>query len=232
MRRIIDLTLPIDGNLPNASVEPHKSIDRDGWRATMLRLYSHCGTHMDATCHFLPHGQSIDELNLEACCGIATVVDLSPAEPSQSISVEEFHRALGRDLAPGERLLIRTDWYRRYRAAEYRDRLPRISTELANWFAHHQVRLVGVEPPSVADVNDLSEVTEIHHILFKAGIVIIEGLAHLDQIGTDRCQFIALPLRIVGGDGCPVRAIAIVGDGEPDPVSAMGFQTITNTETH
>ena len=73
--------------------------------------------------------------------------------------------------------------------------------------------LIGVEPPSVADVNDLAELTEVHQTLFRGGVVIVEGLANLDQITQPEVEFIALPLKISGGDGCPVRAIAIEGAG-------------------
>ncbi|HRX80869.1 MAG TPA: cyclase family protein, partial [Pirellulaceae bacterium] len=71
------------------------------------------------------------------------------------------------------------------------------------------VALIGVEPPSVADVNNIEEVTEIHRILLGGGIVIVEGLVNLDQLPS-KVEFIALPLKIRGGDGCPVRAIAVV----------------------
>jgi kynurenine formamidase len=68
---------------------------------------------------------------------------------------------------------------------------------------------VGVEPPSVADVNDLREVTDVHQTLFRGNVVILEGLTNLDQLRKPVVKLIALPLRIAGGDGSPVRAIAI-----------------------
>lgn len=72
-----------------------------------------------------------------------------------------------------------------------------------------QVALIGVEAPSVADVNNLPEVTEVHQKLFRDGVVIVEGLINLDQLKPPVVEFIALPLRITDGDGSPVRAIAI-----------------------
>ena len=72
-----------------------------------------------------------------------------------------------------------------------------------------QVAVLGVEPPSVADVNNPAELTEVHQVLFRGGVLIVEGLANLDQLTQSEVEFIALPLRILGGDGCPVRAIAI-----------------------
>ena len=195
----------------------------------MLHLYSHCGTHMDAPCHFLPLGQTLDQLNLQACCGEAKIVNLSPVQPSELITLERFQSSAtslldhNGALIPGQRLLLRTDWHKRFPSREYRDALPRISIELARWLVDQRVRLVGVEPPSVADVNNPVELTDVHQTMFRGGIVIVEGLANLDQIESETCQFIALPLPIHQGDGCPVRAIAIMSGEEPDPESAFGF---------
>lgn len=222
-RRIVDLSLTVDERLPAATVEPLKSIEREGWNATTLRLYSHCGTHMDAPCHFLPGGQTLEQLNLQACCGTARIVNLAPVEPRELITKSRFLAAVGSEIRLGERLLFRTDWHHRYPAPEYRDQLPRISVELAQYLVERQVRLIGVEPPSVADVNQIEEVTEVHQILFRGGIVIVEGLVNLDQIDATSCEFIALPLKVAGGDGCPVRAIAILTGTEPTPTDAFGF---------
>jgi kynurenine formamidase len=112
-------------------------------------------------------------------------------------------------IEPGARLLFRTDWHKRFGTAEYRNELPRISLELAQWLVKQQVALIGVEPPSVADVNNKQELTEVHQTLFRGNVLIVEGLAHLDQIAAREVEFIALPMKITGGDGSPVRAIAI-----------------------
>ena len=72
-----------------------------------------------------------------------------------------------------------------------------------------QIALIGVEPPSVADVNNADELKAVHRVLLGAGVVIVEGLANLDAIRADRFELIVLPLHIAGGDGSPVRAVAI-----------------------
>jgi kynurenine formamidase len=68
---------------------------------------------------------------------------------------------------------------------------------------------LGVEPPSVADVENKEELTAVHQALLRAEIVIVEGLANLDALQQEEVTFIALPLKLQGGDGSPVRAIAI-----------------------
>jgi len=200
-RRIVDLSLPIDERLPGAKVESFKQLERDGWNATNITLYSHCGTHMDAPRHFVAGGDTLERMDLAACCGPARVLDLTPIQPRELIGRSHLRR-WDAVIQPGDRLLLRTDWHRRFGTGAYRNELPRIAPDLAAWLVERRVALLGVEPPSVADVNSLAELTAIHQIL-------LGGLAYLDQLRSDVVEFLALPLRIVGGDGCPVRAIAI-----------------------
>jgi D-apiose dehydrogenase len=220
-RRWVDLSLPVDSALPNASVTALRTLDRDGWNATTLTLYSHCGTHMDAPRHFLAKGATIDQQALEVCCGPARVLDLTPVEPRQLLTVDDL-RPWSDLIRPGERLLFRTDWHKRFGSDEYRNLLPRISPELARWLVDRQVALVGVEPPSVADVNDMAELTEVHGILLGGNVCIVEGLSNLDQLQADVVEFIAFPLRISGGDGCPVRAVAREDLDNPVPPFHQG----------
>ena len=71
------------------------------------------------------------------------------------------------------------------------------------------VNMLGVEPPSVADVNNRAEVTEIHTILMQNDVVIVEGLTNLDKISGNKVTLIAMPLKIEKGDGAQARVIVI-----------------------
>ena len=115
MKRIVDLTLPLEPGMRGVALEPAMTLETDGWNATQLNLYSHCGTHMDAPRHFLPDGSTIDSLPLSACIGPAWVVDLTPVEPRERITLNRL--AAWRDrVRRGDRLLLRTDWSRRHGA--------------------------------------------------------------------------------------------------------------------
>ncbi len=208
MTRIIDLTVPLENDLRDVSIEPARTLEDDGWNATTLGLYSHCGTHMDAPLHFGVSDQTIERIPLDRCMGPAWVVDLSEIEPRALIGVDDLAQTKDKVRA-GDGLLLRTGWSRRIDTPSYRDALPRISVELAQWCVERGVRLLGVEPPSVADVNNLEELTAVHKILLGAEIIIVEGLANLDQIRSEQVTFMAFPLSIKGGDGSPVRAMAI-----------------------
>ena len=119
---------------------------------------------------------------------------------------------MAEQLELGDGLLICTGWSEYYGQERYRDELPRISEELAHWCVEKRVRILGVEPPSVADINNSQELTAIHRILFEGGVIVVEGLANLAALTKPKVTFIALPLKITGGDGSPARAIAIEDD--------------------
>lgn len=214
MSRIIDLTLPLEHGLRGVSIEPARTLAEHGWNASTLHLYSHAGTHMDAPTHFAVSDQTIDQIPLDKCMGPAWVVDpagkAGPASPygRALIRVADLGRTADK-IREGDGLLLRTGWSRQYREPAYRDELPRVSLELARWCVEKGVRILGVEPPSVADVHNIEELTGVHKALLAGGVIIVEGLANLDQIHAEKVTFLALPLKVARGDGAPVRAFAI-----------------------
>jgi len=211
MSRFIDLTLPLVPGHRGVAMEVSCTVAQEGWNAAIWHLYTHAGTHMDAPLHFAAGPAAIDQQALEHCMGPAWVVRLPQAAPKASLAIVDLGDVAAK-LRAGDSLLLQTGWSR-YAAdpVRYRDELPRISEELAQWCVAKGVKLLGVEPPSIADVNDLAEVTRIHTILMGGGVTVVEGLANLDQLRQERVFFVAVPLKLAGGDGCPVRAFAIEG---------------------
>ena len=208
MSRIIDLTLALSDGDRGVSITPARRLATDGWNATTLSLYSHCGTHMDAPLHFGVTDETIDKLAVDKLMGPAWVVDIADAKPHQLIEPQHLGDIADK-LETDDSLIIRTGWSKYYGQPAYRDELPRISEGLARWCVDRGVRMLGVEPPSVADVNNAEELTAIHRILLSGGVIIVEGLANLDEITSDKVTLVALPLKISGGDGSPARVIAI-----------------------
>ncbi len=212
MPRIIDLTLTVSPKLRGVEFEQFHTVAKDGWNSRKLHLYSHSGTHMDAPLHFGVSDETIDRMPLDDCVGPAWVADLTRLTPRSLISVADLG-PLAEKIAAGDRLLLKTGWSQHIGDPQYyRDNFPRISAELARWLVERKLKLLGVEPPSIADVNDLKEVTLIHRILLGGRIVIVEGLANLTELRAERVWFCAAPLKIEGGDGTPCRAFAIEGD--------------------
>ena len=216
MVRIIDLTLTLRPGMRGVEFETHHTVQQHGWNSRILHLYSHSGTHIDAPWHFAAGDGTVDRIPLEHCLKPAWVADISGIEPKAQITVARLGPVASK-VRPGEGLLLRTGWSSHVdRPHHYRDNLPRVSKELAEWCVERGIALLGVEPPSVADVNNLAELTEIHHILLGSGIVIVEGLTNLENLREERVLFCAVPLKIEGGDGSPCRAFALEGISLPD----------------
>ena len=211
MSRIVDLTLTLRPGMRGVDFEAETTIADEGWNTTLLHLYSHAGTHLDAPYHFLEGGDTVEALVLEKCVGPAQVIDLTFLKPRDLITVEHLAPHAER-IGPGARLLLKTGWSARADSLDYRTHFPRVSLPLAEWLAERRIALLGVEAPAVASVTDKEELTTVHQTLLGAGIVIVESLANLDALQKEEVTFVSLPLKIKGGDGSPVRAIAIEND--------------------
>jgi kynurenine formamidase len=206
---IIDLSLPLYDRLRGVEIDPNTSLDKEGYNTTKLHLYSHAGTHMDAPRHFLKDGRTLERLELTKCIGPALVIDLTHRGRRELLTVADLAPYADR-IGPGSRLLLRTGWSAHAEQSDYRTHFPRISLELAEWLVEQGVWLVGVEMPSVAALDNYEELAGVHQTLLRAEIVIVECLADMSSL-PDEVFFIATPLKIQGGDGCPVRAVAVIG---------------------
>ncbi len=155
----------------------------------------HCGTHADAPCHFAPEGTDVLACDLETYVGPAVVVDVRGRD---SITPDD----IGPIGAP--RVLLRTDAW--IAGTPFPDRIPVITPEAVTHLRRHGVRLLGLDVPSVDQID--SKTLDNHHALNAAGIAIVESL-DLAEAPTGTYPLVALPLPIEGGDASPVRAILI-----------------------
>ncbi|MEL6250721.1 MAG: cyclase family protein [Bacteroidota bacterium] len=206
--RIIDLTRTLSPDQEGVEFEESRTVEKDGWNARTLHLYSHTGTHMDAPLHFGVNEQSIEEFPPDRLMGKTWIARLGNVESQQLLMPSDLGGVADK-IKAGDNLILQTGWSKKESYQTYRDELPRISKELAHWIVEKGINILGVEPPSVADVNNLEEVTEIHHILMKGDVIIVEGLVNLDEIQSEIVYLIALPLKLDNGDGSPIRAIAL-----------------------
>ncbi len=182
-QRVVDLSLTFTGGMRGVSYDQNTTIADTGYNTTNLHIYSHAGTHMDAPLHFVDGGRTIDHLDLSKCIGPALVVDLSHVEPNGIITVEDLAPVADK-ITPGTRLLMRTDWDLHADLDDYRSHMPRVSADLATWLVDKGIVLLGLETPSVASLRpeNLAELTEVHQILLRAEVVIVESLANLREL--------------------------------------------------
>ena len=160
-----------------------------------VRTSVHTATHCDAPFHFDNRGATVEQLSLDTFVGPAWVVDVR--------GISRWRDRLERiDFADTPRVLFHTGGWPD--TSRFPDSIPVMDPELPDWLADRGVRLIGVDLPSVDPLD--SKTLDIHHALGRRGITIIEGL-WLAHVPGGRYELIALPLRIVGADGSPVRAV-------------------------
>jgi arylformamidase len=170
-----------------------------------IAMSVHNGTHADARFHFDTHGDSIDNMPLEVYVGRAAVVDLaqtfSQLKDKHLITREDI-RPYAEQIAATSRLLVKTD--RWSDSTVFPQKIPVIAADLPAWLQKNGVRLLGVDLPSMDEIDSKS--LQNHHALARAGIAIVESL-DLSNVAAGVYNFAALPLKIAGADGAPLRAI-------------------------
>jgi kynurenine formamidase len=208
--RIVDLTLPVFPGAPAfpgdpmCQFDPHNAVATAGYNVTRVCLGTHQGTHLDAPRHFFDDGATVDQLDLRRCVGPAALLDFSHKRPGDEIAVADLlpFEALAR---PGARLIYRLGWDRFFGEGRYFVDFPGLTVEAAQWLADRKIALIGSDAPG----PNATAWAEVHRPLLAAGVVIVEALAHLDQIASPTFYFVAAPLKLQGLDGSPIRAFAI-----------------------
>ncbi|MFN8458456.1 MAG: cyclase family protein [Anaerolineae bacterium] len=228
MLEIIDLSqeiftgMPVFPGMPEVAITLHASHEQ--WEGitesdivspavNRLELGEHTGTHVDALNHMArPYrGQSIETMPLTMFYTEGICLDLSHKGLRELIEPADLAYALSEanlEIKPGDTVLLYTDHYRRAFGSADWDNGPGVSVEAARWLGQQKIAAFGVETASPG-VRHLSN-KEVHHICGEMGFTHYENLVNLHQlIGRGRFRFVGLPLKIRGGTGSPVRAVAV-----------------------
>jgi kynurenine formamidase len=179
-----------------------------------LQLCDHGPTHVDALAHLdpSPTAPTIDQMPLSTFCGPGTALDVSGLDSGEYCSGERLDEALACSEAPlheGDVLLLRTGAADRFGGTDdYPLRYPGFDQSAAAWLRAHQIKIFGVDSPSPDAPGDRTY--PIHLFCRGEGITHYENLANLGSVVGRRFDFFGLPLRIRGGTGSPVRAVALL----------------------
>ncbi|WP_299272030.1 cyclase family protein [uncultured Psychroserpens sp.] len=225
MTEIIDLSqeiyegMPVYKDLPQVKMSihnTHEEWDREHNTSTKtpavhkLELGEHTGTHVDAINHMAKQyaGQSIDKMPLSMFYTEGICLDLSYKNLGELIEIEDIQNACKKEnltILENDTVLIYTDHYRKTYGTKDWSNGPGLSTSATRWLGQKNIAAFGVETMSPGVSNK-----EVHHICGELGFTHYENMINLYQlIGRPRFRFIALPLKIRGGTGSPVRAVAV-----------------------
>ncbi|HEX2270753.1 MAG TPA: cyclase family protein [Pyrinomonadaceae bacterium] len=234
--RVIDLTHAFDASSvywPTA--EPFKlETDFEGttdkgyfYSAYRYSAAEHGGTHLDSPVHFAKGRHTVDQIPLEQLIGPAIVVDVTKQcanNPDYQVSVadlQSWERTNGR-IARGTIILLRTGFAKFYpdrkrylgtdeRGADAVPKLhfPGLDPQAARWLTQNrEIKAIGLDTASI-DYGQ-STLFESHRILFDKNIPAFENVANLDQLPAKGFSVIALPMKIKGGSGGPLRIVALL----------------------
>ncbi|HET9911228.1 MAG TPA: cyclase family protein [Anaerolineales bacterium] len=228
MPEIIDLSqeifagMPVFPGLPEVNITMH--VSHEQWdkiadsdivspAVNRMELGEHTGTHVDAINHMARQyrRQSIDTMPLTMFYTEGICVDLSHKGLRELIEPSDLERSLAEarlEIKPGDTVLLYTDHYRRAFGTDDWQNGPGISADAARWLGQRRIAAFGVETmaPGVLHVSN----REVHHICGELGFTHYENMINLHQlISRGRFRFIGLPLKIRGGTGSPVRAVAV-----------------------
>ncbi len=199
----IDISRPLSpqtacwpGDVPYAFSLGWKMSDGASVNVGSITTSVHTATHCDAPFHFEADGVTVDHIPLEVFLGPAWVVDvrhclydwLTALQPHSDQAIT--------------RVLFRTGGW--HDTSHFPVEIPVMQPQTIEWLAAHGVKLIGVDLPSVDELD--SKDLPNHHALGRAGITIVEGLS-LDDVRAGEYELVAAPLKMMGTDGAPLRAL-------------------------
>ena len=220
MIKYIELTHPIHEGMITAPAPWHPVVEitqlgrhcLEGRESYKVVLGSHTGTHMDTPAHMVENaGPRIDKIPLDLFFGQAKIIRLEKGS-YEKITAEDLMNS-GIAINKGDRIIVRTGWYRHWGTKKFFREYPCFTKEAAEYLVEKGIRLISMDTPSPDDPLDKLEPGQpnpIHYIFLSNGIFINEYLNNLDAVQADEIEFVMLPLLVEGMDGFPVRAVAIV----------------------
>ena len=205
--KVYDLTNTIQNDMPvyPGTEQPQLTtactIEEAGYRETLLHMFSHTGTHMDAPAHMLLDGAPLDSYGTDKFTGTAVVVD---CRGETDISLPLLQRY---DLDGVDFVLFCTGWDKKWGTPDYYEGFPGLTADAAAYLASLPLKGVGedtisLDPCGSADFPN-------HITLLGADFVNTENLTGLDALIGRRFTFVTLPLKFENSDGCSCRAIAM-----------------------
>lgn len=206
--RVVDLShvlYPFEEQYTLEVAQRGKRTGPEGDIMSVVYMWSHVGTHVEAPLHFLTEGGDTASLSIEQLMGPAIVLDFRDKEVNEAITLEDFQAA--GDIEVGDRVLTMTGRHDQYRTPQSHDR-PYITEKAMRWLVEdRQINCLGTDS-SGFEVRGVDHHPN-HRILNHAAVPVLECLTNLIALRKQRIFLIALPWPVQGLDASPVRAVAI-----------------------
>ncbi len=207
---VVDISIPLHRQMriwpgsPGFASSAHLSLDSgDVANATQVEMDVHCGTHVDAPRHFVEGGATLDAIGLRPFMGPAWVADAAGHRAIDEALLDTL------EIPPGTaRLLLRTDNSFEAPEAPFREDYVALTAGAAQWVVDRGVELIGIDYLSVQRFRDPPAT---HQILLRGGTMILEGV-DLRDVRPGPWTLLCLPIRLVGTEAAPARALLLEED--------------------
>ena len=211
IKKIVDLSweftadTPIYPGDPEPSVTVATTLENEGYNLSTLVMGTQTGSHVDAPYHFSNEGATIDQMELDFFLGDAIVVRVTDKKAEEAITMEDIE-PYKEQITPGKIVLFNTNWYKKRGTEEFFHH-PYVNGEVAHYLVEQGVRFIGIDTIN-ADQTGGTEFP-VHDLFSEKRWMIGENWAYFDRIDFENPYIIAIPMKVVGCDGSPVRAIAV-----------------------
>jgi kynurenine formamidase len=214
--RVVDLSREITAETvvypgdPVPHIAQHATIANDGFNLVSIHMGSQSGTHVDAPFHFDDDTEKIDEVALDRFVGRGVVLHCDGVAARQRITLDSV-RTEAESARAGDIVLVNTGWARHYGTPAYFDN-PFLDAGLVSFLLDRGVRTIGLDALNIDETPDDTHPGEgfpAHHLIAKVGGVICENLCNLESIDFAGPLVSLLPMKFIGIDGAPVRAVAM-----------------------
>jgi len=223
MGKLVDFSHSYDFNMP---VPDWPGIERqefslktfnvklNGLRQNYLSFNLHSGTHVDAPSHFDIDLPSIEKVEFQELMGEGIILPLEkgPLEPIDYSELSRFKsQIIGKKM-----VFVSTGWERKWGTKQYEQEYPFLTTSAGNFLVELGIKVLGLDTPGPDAPlrSPFREGSPLHKILLTRGCYIIENLCNLSEARGKMAFIYALPLKIQGATGSPVRVIARLEDGQ------------------
>lgn len=210
--KVIDLTHTIREDMPvypgteTPKLIPANSYEKDGFKETLLQMFSHTGTHMDPPAHLFPGRTTLDQFPADQFLGKALVIDCRNLREGEAITMEYLEK-YGDKVSQADFLLFNLGWDQYWGTDAYFGDYPCVDDAVLEFIMAGGYKGIGFDVIGLDPIAD--ENLTRHKKLFAAcDMINIENLKNLHLCGDNLFWFSCYPLKLENSDGSPIRAVA------------------------
>lgn len=199
------------------------TVEENGVLSSEFKTSTQSYTHLDVPRHYFTDGDPLDEVSVDRFFGEAALFDMSHKDANEAVTAEDLENA-DVDLREGDIAIIRTDWTdEAWGTPRFWLEMIHLAEDAGKWLMDQGIK--GLAQDFFTDVKPVEGVCEhcgkgwivteenkarpSHNRFLSNGVILFEWLTNLGEVQEERVEFVGLPLKILGADGSPMRAVVI-----------------------